>query len=362
MPLTVLTDLQLSNYLGTLDLTNAETQATLNEMLLLSPATFSRAVSAIAQGLFGLGQIRGLPAMNDRLVEALIATRLGATDQGALQWSYATQWLPASIDVPALRAAALGPPTEFVVARLHDLFGDLLQPLYDFTGTDETRFFSYAEARAAYALGAGGPVATAALAGFAAAHAALRLAHPELLQAADADCPVLAAVLGLATGLDFLERPGAEAALGEVLALLLTAAYRHPTPSEYAAWWAGEALPAMAAAEAADPDHSGLPGAQALLAATPWPALPAAGLSAALAGARLARVYLPAAYGAALLDAGQLAAERATEAAAVAYLDAARAAALSFRDGVSQVLITNVAAGRPVSGGPVGLLLLLTNP
>ena len=131
--LTILTSSQVDTYLAGLNISSgSEAYRTLNSMLLLPSATFQTAISAIAQGLITFADVRALPAINQRLVESLIAGRLGSSDATTLSWKYQQEWLPASIDLGALRTAAIGSITTAIAARFVDRWGSIIRPSYDF--------------------------------------------------------------------------------------------------------------------------------------------------------------------------------------------------------------------------------------
>lgn len=356
MSLNILTDSQVQEYLAGLDLAEgSEAYRTLNSMLVLPAGAFARAVSAIAQGLFDFAAVRALPAMNERLVDALIASRLGEDDPTTLAWRYREQWLPASIDLAALRSGAVGDPQRAIAAKFFDRWGGVIRPAYDFLRTDETKFHSYAEAYVGYMVIANSAVPAGYVAGFAAAHAALRNSHPQLLHPSDAACPILALVQSLLAEAVFLERPTGGRVARPLLDWVVGASWRTVFPGNFQRFMAELAYPAMAAAD--DPARTGEPGMVDLFDAHPWEPLAASTDPGwALDVSRMARIHLPEAYGADVSD------QRDVDAAALAYLEAARSAILKFHDYVAREMGGSAIPYRVVPGSPSGLLLCITFP
>lgn len=356
MPLTILTDAEVKEYVSGLDLaTGTEAARTVTAMMTLPAATFARAVSGLAQGLFTLTDVRALPAVNERLVEGLIASRLGSDDPTSLAYRYKTEWVPGSIDVPSLRSGAIGGAVAFVSRKFNPRWNLMVKPTYDFTRTDETAFFSYAEAYVAYMTSVSSQDCMAAVAAFEAAHAEFVALHPDFQQTAH---PVLLAVQRTTSEPVFLERAKGGLGADDVIDFVLGAAWRTVPAADYATFMA-EAYDAMAASD--DPARTGAPGAAALAASAQW--LPIDGLTTyPLSRARMAKVYLPAAYGAAAVDPTVVAAERSTEAAVVAYLEAARSTILSIREIAAQLMTLTAVTYRATPGSPVGMLLTITYP
>ena len=355
MPLNILSDAQVSEYLNSLDLAEgSEAYRTLNSMLLLPQAAFARAVSAMAQGLIDLAAIRSLPAMNERLVDALIAARLGDSDPATLAWRYREQWLPASIDVPAMRTAAIGNAAEAIASKYVDKWGGVIRPDYDFLKTDETKFHAYAEAYVGYMVMANGTVPKAAVAAFNAAHAAFRAARPDLLAETDPGCPVYALVNSMLTDAVFLERQTGGRRPNALLDWVVGGSWRGVLPGNYSRFMEKVAYPAMAASE--DPERSGFPACQELMSGTAWRPVDGADPGWDLDLARMARIYLPEAYG---LDASS---ERDLDQDIRAYLEAARLAILEVHAFVSREMGGSALPYRAVPGSPMGLLLSITSP
>jgi hypothetical protein len=360
MPLTLLTDAQVSEYVAGLDLAQGSTAyTTMNAMLLLPPASFAQAVSAIAQGLITMADMRNLPAMNARLVEALISSTMSVTDESVLAWRYRSEWLPASIDVARLRADSIGDAAASIAARYTDKWGGIIRPAYDYTKTDETKYHSYGEAYAAYLVIANDPLCLAEADAFRAAHAAFRAAHPDLLQATDSLCPVLGLVNAAVSTSLFMERVNGGRGANVLLDYVTSASWRRCLPGDYARFMDEVAYPAMAAS--VDPARTGLPGAQAAFDAATWLpiALPAPGWD--MDRARMARINLPSAYGASLVGFDRPA-EVAQEAALLGYLEAARTALLNIHELISRKVAGDASLYRAGPGQSVGILLAITNP
>ena len=260
MPLQTLTETQAADYVASLDLAEgSEAQRTIGAMMLLPPAAFVRGISALAQGLLTFAAVRALPAMNERLLDALIATRLGDDDETTLAWKYREEWLPASISVAEMRRSAIGSPKDAVAARFIDKWGGIVRPAYDFLKTDETKFHSYNEAYITYMLTAGGTDVGEAIQSFRDAHARLRATRPDLLQVSDADCPLLTLVESLASQPVFLERANGSRAANPLLDWLMSRSWRGVEPGNYSRFMQEVAYATMAASD--DPGRTGLPGA-----------------------------------------------------------------------------------------------------
>jgi hypothetical protein len=356
MALNILTDAQVSEYIAGLDLAQgSEAYRTLNAMLLLPKPAFAKAVSAMAQGLIDLSAMRALPAMNERLVDALIASRLGENDPSTLAWKYREQWLPASIDVGAMRTAAIGNAAAAIAAKFVDRWGGVIRSNYDFLKTDETRFHSYAEAYVGYMVIANGAVPVSAVRAFDAFHAQYRADHPELLHAEDALCPVLRLVDSMLTDAVFLERQTGGRKPYPLLDWVVGASWRSVLPGNYNRFLSEIAYPAMASAD--DPGHTGRPGMELLSTMYEWPPIGNDGDPGwELDRARMANIHLPAAYGA------DVAQQKASDALCVAYLEAARTAILSVHDFVAREMQNSALPYRAVPGSPMGLLLCITSP
>jgi hypothetical protein len=356
MSLTLLTDTEVAEFVSGLDLAEgSEAYRTLNSMLLLPSAAFARAISGLAQGLYDFAAVRALPAMNERLVDALIASRLGDNDPSALAWRYREEWLPASIDVATMRSTAIGNAAAAIAAKFVDRWGGVVRPNYDFLKTDETKFQSYAEAHVGYMVIANGPIPASKVQAFEAIHAATRAATPQILHATDALCPVLQLVKSLLTEAVFLERQTGGRKVSVLLDWVVSASWRTVLPGNFARFMTEVAFPAMAAST--DPDRSGLPACLQLTAETTW--LPVGDDGDPgwwLDLARMARIHLPEAYG---MDATT---ERSINQSMVAYLEAARTAIIDFQTYVAREMVGSALPYRAVPGSPMGLLLCATSP
>lgn len=360
MPLSVLTDREVSEYVASLDLSpGTEAYRTLQRLLLLSRSTFARAVSALAGGLLSFTALRALPAMNDRLVEELINTRLGTDDPDTLAWRYREEWLPASLDLPALRRAAIGQAGAYLARKFYDRWGTVIRPRYDFLKTDPTAYHTYAEAYSARMIIASLDEALEPIERFREAHTILRASFPELLQPIDTDCPILRLVESMLTQPIFLERPGGGGRIeAPLLEDVLCQLYLNVAPRDYDRFLREVAVPAMVEVAEDDASQNGAPGASALLAATPWEPLPETGLTWFLARLRMTRVHLPEAYGSLVSSPTQLAEDRARLAAILTYLDVARQAIIDFRSVIERKLAEDASRYRSTPGSCLGGLLL----
>ena len=357
MPLQNLTETQAADYVASLDLAEgSEAQRTIGAMMLLPPAAFARGISALAQGLITFANIRALPAMNERLLDAMIAARLGDNDESALVWRYREQWLPASILVGELRRSAIGSAKEAIAARFIDKWGGVIRPAYDFLKTDETKFHSYNEAYIAYMIAAGGADVRESISGFRAAHDALRAARPDLLHERDADCPLLGLIESLAVQPVFLERANGGRAANPLLDWLMSESWRTVEPGHYTRFMEEVALPAMAASE--DPERTGLPGAVTTYEAHAWGPIQADQPGWTLDRVRMARIHLPEAFGDRVT--GELLAEKATNSLLLGYLDAARRAVTKVHEILSWRMAVDAMTYRAQVGSPIGLALCIT--
>ena len=347
MPLKILTDTQVSEFVSGLDLAEgSEAHRTLNAMMILPGAAFTRAISAIAQGLLDFAAMRSLPAMNERLVDALIASRLGSGDVSSLAWRYREEWLPASIDVVRLRRRAIGDPAAAIAARFIDSWGGIIRPNYDFLRTDETKFHSYAEAYVGYMVIANNALPTSVVQQFLEYHDASPVAEAE-------DAPIRELIASLLVEATFLERQIGGRRPYPLLDWIVGGSWRTVTPGNFNRFMAEIAYPTMA--ESDDPERSGRPAVESLLAAD-WPVLGSTeDPSWALDRARMAKVYLPEAYDIDVDDA------RREDAAFTAYLEKARTAILDFHAYVARGMANSAISYRAIGGSPMGLLLCITS-
>ena len=355
MSLTLLSEAEIKNFVDGLDLgAGTEAARTLAALLLLSPAPFARAISALAAGLITFQNIRALPAINARLVDSLINARLGESDPAVMAMRYRDEWIPTSIDVPALRADSVGSPTELLASRFDTRWDYTVRPRYDFTRADETAFHTYSEAYAAYMVSANSEQGLAAVASFQAAHASFLADHPVFAGSTD---PVLRLVERSLTEPLFLERRGGGIVADPLLDYVLSAAYRNVPPGDFRAFME-TTYTAMAASD--DPGRTGIPGARAIASGHGWSPDVLEDPRRNFATVRMARAHLPRAYGAAVSSPASLALDAAKEAAVVGYLEAARDAILAVRETVSVQLARSGAIFRAAPGSALGLLLLFT--
>jgi hypothetical protein len=355
--LDLLTASQASDYIISLDLKEGtEAYRVLNAMLLLPQDSFLQAISALAQGLITFADIRALAAMNARLMGDLIARKMESDDPALLEWQYRTQFVPASIDLAALKTAAVGSVLDYLAARSTDTYGQILRPRYDFLGADQTAYFTYAEAYRGYMMTANGINCRAEVIGFIAAHNLLRATYPALLQASDDQCPVLQAVLSLQTEATFLERPTGGKSTSALVDWILSGTYRDVAPTPFQQYMDKVAFPTMAAYHVLDDEESGMIGAQALYAATPWRPVDATTFEQDLVNARMARVYLPQAYGTRVVSTAQLEVEKRLEGMLIAYLDAARHHITAFREALLLKFPVDASTVRTIPGTPIGML------
>jgi hypothetical protein len=293
--------------------------------------------------------------MNERLVEALIASRMGEDDPDTLAWKYREQWLPSSIDIATMRQGAIGNAASAIAAKFFDRWGGVIRPQYDFLKTDETKFHSYAEAYVGYMVIANGAVPKTFVQNFDMVHAAYRADHPEILHPTDQQCPVLQLVDSMLTEAVFLERLTGGRKANALLDWIVGASWRSVLPGNYNRFLTDVAYPTMVSS--VDPDRTGRPGMELLPSLCPWPAIGNDGDPGwELDRARMAHIHLPAAYGedvsnASLIDSRYL-----------VYLEAARTAILSLHDFVEREMQGSALPYRAVPGSPMGFLLCITSP
>lgn len=358
MPLNLLTDAQAGEYIASLDLAKgSEAHRTVGAMMVLPSDAFLRAVSALSQGLINFAAIRSLPAMNARLIDALISAQLGQEDSTTLAWRYREEWLPASVDVAAMRAEAIGSARDALAARYIDRWGGVIRPPYDFLRTDEKKYHTYNEAYIAYMIIASDTEVAGAVETFRGVHALARADSPEVIQPAG-ECPILAAVESLATSPLFLEQASGGRPAAPLLDWIMSGSWRHVEPGNYSRFMDEVAYPAMAASD--DPGREGLAGAVAVRDAHPWAPIDPSAPGWALDRTRMARVHLPGAYSTRVTGPSELLAERATASAVLAYLGAAREAITLAHDALLGKLTADASVYRAPVGSPIGLLIALT--
>lgn len=361
MPLTILSERGVSEYVASLDLSpGTDAYRTLNAMLLLSKPVFTRAISALAQGLLTFPMVRSLPAINDRLIESLINDRLGLEDVEVKTYKYLNEWLPASLDLVALRKAAVGDPRNYLTRRFHDLWGDVVKPRYDFLKMDETAYHSYIEAQIAYLIIADSDPARAIIQKFTDAYELFREQFPAMIRPTGY-CPVKELVDSLTDTTLFLERPGQGRMQRLLLDYISREMYLGVPPGHYDRFMQQVAAK-MAATE--DPDRMGVPGAQAMLLENQWVPFDRdsdGGWGWRLARTRMARIFLPSAYGTLVSGEEELQAERELDAALTQYLGAARTAILGVRQLLEDEIAGDASRYRVLPGSSMGLLLCITN-
>ena len=361
MLLNPLTEVQAAEYVAGLDLaTGSEAARTIGSMLLLPKSAFARGISALAQGLITLSAVRSLPAMNERLLDALIAQRMRDGDPAVTAWRYREEWLPASVDVHALRQSAVGSAKSSVAAKYIDRWGSVVRPRYDFLSTDESRYHTYSEAYVAYMVIAGGQETEAQLATFRAAHDRLKAERPYLLRVDDANCQLLALVESTRTEPLFLEQANGGRPARPFLDWLMSSSWRAVEPGNFTRFMDEVAYPAMAASD--DPARTGLPGVVALRAASQWSPVSWPGGGWELDCARMGRLYLPAAYGGRACPVASIETDRADGGALASYLQAASDAVSAIHAIIASRMAESAAGKRARAGSPSGLLLALTVP
>lgn len=351
--LNILTEAEVSEYVSSLDLSEgSEAWRTLNSLTLLSSETFAMVVSALAQRLVTFTDIRALPGINDRLVRRLVADRSDDSDTGALAWRYREEWVPASVNLGAARADAIGDQQTYLASKFFDFRTLIVKPRYDFTRSDETAFHTYSEAYVAYMVKLGAEDVQGLISEFLAGRA--QLAESAGLPQLEL-CPVYAEVRRVLSDAVFLERPNW--ALPEMLGYLVSRSYAGVAPGNFVRFMDEFAYAEMANQAAADAARSGRPGVEAILGVIPWtPVTGSSDYQWRLDALRMARIHLPAAYG---ID---VAADRGRNAALVQYMDLARDVILQVRSLMALRIQVDASTLRVVAGAPRGLLLTLTNP
>ena len=357
MPLTILNDTQVNEYISGLDLAEgSEAYRTLNTMLLLPSDIFKKAISALADGLITFQNMRSLPAMNERLVEQLIATKLGSADADSIAWMYKSQWLAANIDISTLRANALGDIVATIAAKFIDRWGGIISPSYDFLKTDETKFHSYIEAYTAYMVSMLDSQVVELLDSFYTYSANLRSTHPALFPTNEKDV-LENLMLQLTTQPILLERQSGGRAQNDLLDWVVSASWKQVSPKNYDLFMEN-AYTAMSINDT--PSHSGIDGAKSLYNQNIWGPLDSSSPDIALDKIRLSRIYLPQAYGQQVIDNATLQSEKIVNTAIIDYLTLARTTILAIHEVLSRKLSESAVQYRAVSGSPFGLLLSLT--
>ena len=358
MSLNLLSDTQIANYIASLDLAEStEAYRTMNAMLLLPPATFARAISAMAQNLVSLPAFRTLPAMNATLVEALIAHRLGSEDLAARAWRYRTELLPASIDVSRLRDQSVGNAQAYLTAKFTDRWGGIIRPQYDFVGTNASAYHTYIEAYSAYMVIASSSSATAVLAEFRARDNELARLFPAFFS----DTVVRQLIESLQMLPVLLEQQSGGRVSNPLLDWIVSGTWRSVEPGNYARFMDEDAYPAMAERMNFDADLTGISGAAVLVNQVNWLRLNESDLGWTLDRARMARIQLPSAYGNLIRNTAELDEDRNFNSTVISWLETARSAILAFFDVVSTEMSLPATKYRAPIGSGLGLLLTLTH-
>jgi len=355
-----LTVQEIEDYINGLDLAaGSEAYRTMATMLLLSPEKFRRTVSALKQGLIGLSDIKVLPAVNDLLVEQLINGRLGDSDLAALAYKYRTEWVPAAVDLVALRTRAVASATSFMASKFFDYGTYVLRPQYDLVGADETKFRNYTEAYSGYIRAASGAVAKKAIQDFVDLHVIFKATNPGLVQVNDDDNPIYQIVTGLQTSAVFLEQPSNRNATqfsqSALFSWIIRGSFEFVSYGTFQAFLT-EAYDAMALEYGGDPSTSGVPGAIEMYNTYPVVPVDDENFEREFAYAWLARVHLPRAYGSAVAANTAILDNEADIGRVLSYLRGARIAIRRFR-----AALTSDPRPADRSGQPTGLLLALTS-
>ena len=358
MPLTILSDADINEYVSGLDLAEgSEAYKTLNAMLLLPSDTFKQAISAVYANLITFQNIRTLPAMNQKLVEQLINSKLGEEDSDAKAWKYKNIWFPATVDVATMKAHALGDISKTIAAKFIDRWGGVIQPSYDFLKTDETKFFSYIEAYTAYMVALGDYRITNALSTFNTVLNATKTAYPMLFNSNGGD-----AVQDLFTRITtlplFLERSTGGRTADALLDWIMSGSWAQVIPSSFNTTM-DEAYGYMSTNDT--PAHTGIEGSRAFYNAVSWTSINSKNLSSWLDRIRIAKIYLPEAYGDLVVSTALIETNREINNALVAYLTAAKTAITTIQSILALRLSEDASQYRAVSGASIGFLLAFTN-
>lgn len=350
---TILSDLELKQFLASLDLSaGTEASRTVNAMLTLPASTFAQAMSAVAGGVITFRDLRTLPAMNARLVDSLLSARTGTNDAQNRVYHYRNTVVPRSIDLPGLRQRAIGPAIAYLSPWNGLRWSLAIRPRYDVLRSDPTAFFTYAEAYVAYMAAMSDEITTDLIAGFRARHATFLAAYPVFAQSAD---PVLAAVEQMAAEPVFLEGSKSYVTVQPMTAFLIAGEFRFVSPGVFHSFME-TAYTTMAGLS--DPEETGAAGAQVLARSTVWAPLDVTQPGWGIAAPRLARIELPTAYGGLVSSTVEL--DRQVLAALIADLEDARSTILAIREHAVSTVAGTAETFRASSGSPLGLLLSLT--
>jgi hypothetical protein len=356
MPLITLTDTQMNEYISGLDLAEgSEAYRTLNGMLVLPSDTFKKAVSALSQGLITFQNVRTLPAMNQNMVDQLIAAKLGEADSDVIAWNYKSKWLQASIDLQSLKSNALGNIANTIAAKFIDRWGGIITPSYDFLKTDETKFFSYVEAYIAYMVSLSDPLITEAFNNFTLYTNTLKEKHPFLFSSSTDAIRNL--MLQVTSEPIFLERQSGGRVSNTFLDWIMSASWKQVLPSNYNSFME-LAYSAMAASDTSD--HSGLNGCNSLYASNTWQPINSSNPSYTLDIIRMSRIYLPQAYGNRSSASANLLNEIDINNDIIAYLDFTRNTISEIHTVLTRRMSDSALNYRAISGSPIGLTLCFT--
>jgi hypothetical protein len=358
--LTLLSDIEVTNYIATLNVAEgSETYRILNSMLLLPPACFSKVISAIAQNLISFSNIRTLPAMNERLVDAMIYDRLGSEDEQTIKWKYKQEWLPASIDFIEFKKNCLGSSVYAVASKFTDYWGMTVSPTYDLFKIDETKFFTYVEAYVAYMVIA--KQNSYLIDNFLLVHQDYKSRYPELFLVNDEDSDILKLIQSLVEIPYFLEQSNGHRIQNILLEWILSKSWRYILHSNFFRFLDEIAYPTMA--ETSDPLRTGVAGCRRLLATVAWKPLSVNDPGWEFDVCRLARYYLPNAYGERILLREELDVEKERELAMIQYLTEVNTVIRKMQENISVGMSTcNALDYRTISGSVMGLLISVTTP
>jgi hypothetical protein len=352
--LVILSDIELENYISSLDLKQGtEEYRTLTSMLLLSPNIFSMALSAIYQGLINFSHIRSLPAVNDHLVEKLIISRLSSSDLLTLTYNYRTIWFPASVNVVNFKESIPFNITEYLKSKLNQFTQFVMTPEYDFLNIDETKYSSYKQAQAAYFTLIYINGASQYVEQFINYHNEFKLQNPDLVQVNDNDNPILLAVLSLLDKSVFLQRPDNTYNF-PILHWLLSNEFEFISYNTFNKFLS-DLYVIQAENEEDDPLHNGEAGATVMYMDNSILPINKDAPQFSFAYQQLASYYLPNAYGNLILSSEALQNEYLKINTLKSYLRYAREMILKFRASLTEDAITGHQAG-----SPIGLLLSLT--
>ncbi len=288
-----LTQSEASEYLSSLNLaTGTEAFRTMAALMRLNQEVFILALSALEQELITLADINTLPAINNTLVERLVYTRLDSTDLRTLQWKYHKEFVPSAINLPNLKSQAIGVPSVYLAAMLFNEWDYIVGANYDFFMKDPTKYYSYIEAHTAYITALQDPAIQALFATFEAVRAGLT---SDVVPDRE-DCPIYSSVSRAFVDAVFLER-GKNWSIDATTKCILSGSFESVFPNYFNYFMKEVAYPAMAEKHDDDLLETGLPGVLAILNDHPWEVITAADFLPRYNFLKMARIYLPNAYG-----------------------------------------------------------------